>query len=184
MNEQNKARNALWRTFLVVPHKDLKLNMRRFNSIRDLAEAGLVTLLTAPSEFQIMRKSGHVLFGSLAPYQAVRVSDYIDEHLFSNRHVRSAVESYLRTLARNPARFYQDEALKNFPDSEHIFILPGQGYPGGASYKTESLGLNVHRYTVNLGDYAALDNVSKLLQQPPGKSIVDSILELDWPVTI
>ena len=86
--------------------------------------------------------------------------------------------------AENAMPFYQDEALKNFSDSEHIFIMPGIGYPGGASYKTEQLGMNVHRYTVNLGDYSALDNVSKLLQQPPGKSIVDSILELDWPVTI
>src|SRR3990167_10955776 len=128
MNEQNKARNALWRTFLVVPQKQVKqpvdllreslasdpdfvgkmclaLNMRRFNAIRDLAEAGVITLLTAPSEFQIMRKSGRVLFGGLAPYQAIRVSDYIDEYLFSNRHVRKAVESYLASLQSNSRRF-------------------------------------------------------------------------------
>src|SRR3990172_8122163 len=144
MNEQNKARNALWRTFLVVPHKDLKqpvdilrealasdpdfvgkmclaLNMRRFNSIRDLAEAGLITLLTSPSEFQIMRKSGRVLFGSLAPYQAIRVSDYIDEHLFPNRHVRSAVASYLKTLTHNPTRF-EGAFLRNRKGLRRLYI--------------------------------------------------------------
>lgn len=129
MQEINRARLALWNNLLKVPHRDLTgpvgefskalvddpdfvgramyaLTLPRFNRIRDLAEAGLAVLLSAPAEFQRLRRVGGYLLGRVPPYQLIRIDDYLDLHTKGHpkRHTRKAVMTYLDDLNVNLSR--------------------------------------------------------------------------------
>lgn len=128
-DEINKARLALWNQFLQVPHRDLTgpvsgfskaliedpdfigkamyaMTLPKFNTIRDLAEAGIIVLLSAPGEYQILRRVGAHLLGRVPPYQLIRVDDFLDAHVkgHPNRHSRKAVLKYLDELNKNQSR--------------------------------------------------------------------------------
>lgn len=128
-DEINRARLALWNQFLQVPHRDLKvpveafkkalledpdfigkamfaMSLPKFNVIRDLTEAGIVVLLSAPGEYQILRRVGAHLLGKVPPYQLIRIDDFLDANIkgHPNHHTRKTVLKYLDDLNNNQGR--------------------------------------------------------------------------------
>lgn len=131
MSELNRARLAFWGNALSVPHRKLEqpvrdftaalptdpdfigkamyaMTLTKFNKIRDLAEVGVIVLLTAPPAFGqgLLRRVGVYAFMQMPPYQAIRVDDFIRHTLKirSSRHLRRAVERYLLLFENNADR--------------------------------------------------------------------------------
>jgi len=79
------------------------LTLDEFNNIRDLSEAGIAFLLT--SKYPQHREAGRVMFQTLEPYRAYRVSTFVHKSLKSNRQVQGSVTDYLKILESNKNRF-------------------------------------------------------------------------------
>lgn len=170
MNEINRSRLALWNHFLVVPHRELALPIKefsealladpdfigkamfaltrpKFNKIRDLDQVGAAVLLTAPAEFQILRKTGAWCLKRLPPYQFIRVSDELDRQRNArktgaavirtsskgNRHMMRAMEEIFADFDRNTARregaFMKHGVKKGFRRLFHRFHFNSHDYP-------------------------------------------------------
>jgi hypothetical protein len=76
-------------------------------------------------------------------------------------------------------------SLSEFADSEHIFMLFPPSMTGfedhSAIAQAEKQGWRVNAIPVR-DDWAALDQVSNILMGRPGRTIIDDVLELEFPV--
>jgi hypothetical protein len=159
-NEVNKARLALWNNLLRVPHRKidepiqafrqaltddpefigkacLAMTMPRFNKIRDLAEAGVVTLLTAPGQYQVLRRTGAYLLSRMAPYQVIRIDDYLSANFKSHptKHTRRVINSFLDSMNANLHRIEgalgrpgNRDGLRRLAHRYHFPYQKGEGW--------------------------------------------------------
>ena len=79
------------------------MTLDEFNKIRDIEESSIAFLLTSPHAEH--REAGRVVFQTLEPFRAFRVSSFIRKSLQPNRQVKGAIVDYLKAIETNTRRF-------------------------------------------------------------------------------